>query len=858
VSASPAAPTPGARQRLLLRVERFARVHWRLVFLISIVTVVTAGWLGSRLRLESDVLRLVPRGHPQVDAFRQALEDFGSIDYLMVLLESDGRASPEVLEDFSDVFAERLAARDDLVERVEYRFQPDERFLELFYENALLFLSPDRLEELGGRLTDAAIRSRLRDHSLSLASPTTSLTEALVTQDPLDLLPLFVNRLLGHRGALKLDLSDGYYLSTDGRTLILLVKPRRPAQDLAFDRQLLDAALQAVEATRAELAEGGDGETVAALPAVSVRFGGTYALALQESELIFRDARFNLLFSLCAVAMLYWVCYRRVAALLYSSVPLMVGQAMTFAVAYLALGQLNSASSSFTALLMGLGTDFTIVMYARYVEERQRGLSMAEATEAMVGQTGLGVFTGAITSAGTFYAMCLSRFRGLFDLGFLIGSGILLCAVAIVFLLPAMISWNEGSRRRRSDPVGKLHLQGFGIERLIPFSARHPRVVITVVLAMAALGLVAARGLVFDDSLNALRSNRTEAARVQQDIATTFDASLSYMMVIARGADLDAAVARAAQVEARLAPFLSDGTIGSYDSVLTYLPPAPLQQAMIDAVRRDGTGRFDVARVRAAFLAGLEENGFRREAFDDFLRRMERFLEPQRPLSLKDLQDHGLGQLLDRYIRVEDGQVRIVTYLFPTDARWKREVPPGLVEALAAGDPEVVVTGSNVVGRALRGIFTRDVIRAVSAGLAIVFVLLLIDFRSLKLTLVAMAQLLTGVAMMLGAVRVLGFELNYVNAFVSTMILGVGIDYGIHLIHRLQELGGRVEEGLLETGKAVVIAAMTNMAGFGTLMLGNYPALRSFGAVALCGSLGCLLTSLTLVPALLARRPTAP
>jgi len=53
---------------------------------------------------------------------------------------------------------------------------------------------------------------------------------------------------------------------------------------------------------------------------------------------------------------------------------------------------------------MGLGTDFTIVMYARYVEERQRGANLAEATELMVGETGLGVFTGAITSAATFYA----------------------------------------------------------------------------------------------------------------------------------------------------------------------------------------------------------------------------------------------------------------------------------------------------------------------------------------------------------------------------------------------------------------------------------------------------------------------
>ena len=74
------------------------------------------------------------------------------------------------------------------------------------------------------------------------------------------------------------------------------------------------------------------------------------------------------------------------------------------------------------------------------------------------------------------------------------------------------------------------------------------------------------------------------------------------------------------------------------------------------------------------------------------------------------------------------------------------------------------------------------------------------------------------------------------------------------LVHRMSMSGGKVDSGLLETGKAVVIAALTNIAAFGTLALGNYPALRSFGMVAFLGSLSCLFTALTLVPALMARK----
>jgi len=850
-------PRLRGKQRVLLRIERFSRERYRVVFVMALLAVVVAVFLGSKLKLQSDVLELIPRGNPKVDTFREALRDFGTIDYLLILLEAGEEQGPEELEDFADILAEKLIAREDLVDVVEYRFQPDERFLELFYRNALLFLPYDTLPEFRDKLTDDAIRQQIRANRMSMASPAATLTQGLILNDPLGLMPFFIQRLLGHRGALQVDLSDGYYLSMDGKSLIMLIKPTQPSQKLDFNRTLLASVREMVTETRGEMEED-PGEITGAIEA---RFGGNYAVALEENGLILEDAKRNLSLSLVAVCVLYWLCYRRFAALLYSSVPLMVGQALTFGAAFVFLGgQLNAASSSFTALLMGLGTDFTIVMYARYVEERQAGESLARATERMVGETGLGVFTGVITSAGTFYAMCFSRFKGLDDLGFLIGTGILLCGVAIIFLLPAMITWNEGVRKRKSDSVKKLHLQSFLLEHLIPFSARYRWLTLLVVGALTAWGAWLGTRLEFDHGLNSLRSDRSESLKVQDEIAERFGASLSYMMAIARGTTLEEAVARAEQVEERLQPFVASGVLGSYDSILTYLPRAHEQEEIIEAVRNRTDAEFDPERIRTAFLLALDENGFRQEPFEVYLERMEAFLTPERPITLADLERQGLGRLVGRYVHRGPDEVRVVTYLFPTDPKWKKESPPGLEDQVSAGDPDIVVTGTNVVGVELKKIFYVDIFRAVSAGLILVFILLLVDFRSLKLSIIAMAQLVCGVVMMLGAMKLVGIRLNYVNSFVATMILGVGIDYSIHLIHRMHLTRGKVEPGLLETGKAVVMAALTNMAGFGTLTLGNYPALKSFGLMALIGSITCLFTSLTLVPALMAHPedPSAP
>lgn len=839
---------PGRKQRLLLRIERFSRERWRLVSVATLLLLGVSVSMGSRIRLESDVLRLIPEGNRQVDTFREALREFGSIDFLIVLLEAGDGEGPDDLEEFADAYAARLAAESELVESVEYRFRPDARFMELFSENALLFVPPSELQRIADRLTDEAIRSRVGENRLTLASPAGSMMGTLIHEDPLGLMPVLIDRLLAHRGALKVDLSDGYYLSGDGRSLIMLVKPTRPSQDLAFSRELVLAA-------RRIAAEAGDevGRSQEVSPSIRVRLGGNYAQVPEETVLLRETIVRSGVVSFVAVIALYWICYRRIAALFYSSVPLIVGQAFTFALAAATLGSLNSSSAGVPALLMGLGTDFTILMYARYVEERRLGADLATATERMVGETGLGVFTGAITSAGTFYAMCSSGFGGLRDLGFLVGTGILMCAVVIVFLLPAMIAWIDGRPAAASRSFERLRLRSIGLERLMPWSARRRGTVIAASVVVTVAAGWAGTRLDFDDSLAALRSNHSASYKVQQDVQERFGAALSYMMVIVEAPDTERAVALADTVRGRLDPLVASGTIASYDSILTYLPIRDQQERVLGILREGSHGAFDVERIAGTLERELQASGFRVEAFETYLAGVRRLLAPQRPITLDDLEGKGLGRIVDRYVHRDPSGVRLVTYLHTSDPRWRKRPPPGLVEAISRNDPGIVVTGTNVVGLELRNLFLRDAARAVILGLALVAVLLLVDFRSVRLTAVALAQLLTGVIWMLGGMRLLGTNINYANAFVATMIMGVGIDYSIHLVHRLHRNGGVLDDGALETGKGVVLAALTNVAGFGTLALGNYPAMRSFGIVALLGSITCLLTSLTLVPALMAR-----
>lgn len=136
--------------------------------------------------------------------------------------------------------------------------------------------------------------------------------------------------------------------------------------------------------------------------------------------------------------------------------------------------------------------------------------------------------------------------------------------------------------------------------------------------------------------------------------------------------------------------------------------------------------------------------------------------------------------------------------------------------------------------------------------LTVIFIILLLDFRNLKLALLAMVPLLAGSVWMIGFLKVLGFKLTFINVIGLPMIIGIGIDDGVHIIHRYK-LEGMNKTGLVfrSTGKAILLTSLTTMAGFGSLLIASYRGFVSLGIILVLGVGACFLTTLFFLPSLL-------
>jgi len=295
---------------------------------------------------------------------------------------------------------------------------------------------------------------------------------------------------------------------------------------------------------------------------------------------------------------------------------------------------------------------------------------------------------------------------------------------------------------------------------------------------------------------------------------------------------------------------VKDGTIGSYQSIATFVPSEQKQREVMARLAAGSTAEFSTARIEATLRAALADNGFRPDVYDGYLTGFNKALRPEEPLTVDTLQRLGLGEGLQRFVKKTQKGTMSIVYVYPIADKWPRTLPKGLQE-FRAKHPEGALTGVNLVSEALRNITYADATRASLLGLVLVFGLVWAGFRSFSRACLVFVPFIAGCTCMLGCMALLGLDFNFMNIFAGLMLVGTATDYAIYMIQRYDEDPEHFNRTATETGRAVVLAALMSVVGFATFAISHYPGVRSLGFAAVIGIALSCLASITLLPALL-------
>ncbi len=805
--------------------------------LISIGSVLLAG----RLTIDPDFANLIPESYPSVASLEKIRDTIGAGE-VSVDLAIESPSFTANLAFAEALVPQAMALRDSITDEPLFLREELRRDTEFMADNGLYFATDEELSTLTTWLEDQVIEAKLAANPFFF-----SLDEEEEEEDTeVESLEEVFDQIVGPE----------YRVSADSTILVVRFFVPGSSSNVDYIEAVYGRLRNVIQqvgpsAYHTEMQTHLAGrlwrqriEVRAITDDVIGSFGaGAFAVLLVLMAYFFAKA-----IQLRGRKSVWSELARAPVTALLIGVPLLMSLVWTAAIGFLAYETLNLFSSTLGLVLFGLGIDYGIHFYARYIEERGAGHSVEDAAENTFMSTGQAIAVGALTTAAAMYVLMAADFKGFSEFGFLAGTGVLVALISTLHVLPALLVLCER--------WGVLHF-----ERSHPVKAvvRGPLVGARGLLAGCALvtiiALFMAPGVEFEYRFSVLEPEYEDWIAVNSKVAAAysdFNRRNPAYIVVDNPAEAPAvADALRARMERDTVLHVIDAdsfrtTIRGVETLQDRFPLEPEKQ----------TARIaQIAYIRDSLLTDPVL------ATDADLERIRRAAQTRTPLAVEDV-----PELLSERFMSKTGELGGYITILPgvglSDGRKSMAFAEDVANITIADGKTYHAGSPSIVAADVLRLMRQESPYMVLATLIIVMLLMWINFGQFRWALLAMMPLVVGVIWMILFMQLFGMRLNFYNLFVIPAIIGIGNDAGAHLVHRYREEGaGTLWRTLRSTGEHVTMGAVTTMVGFGGLLLSFHPGLNTIGALAITGIGATLLAALLFLPALIQvqedRRPSS-
>lgn len=874
----------------LLRRLAHAVYYWRLWFIYPQIVLfgICVWYTYSCLEFDMSRNNLVGSGKRYHQLFMKFKENFNVREDTVIVVESE---DPEKNRQFVERIGAKLETQTNLFSEVFYKGD-----LKMLGPKALLFLDEPTLQEMHRTLGEfrpfvsnfaratnlnslfALVNQQFRTAGRQQNTNTDALISALpALQRIVDLGTDSIQRsgmapspgVTALFGAGEKAQEQQYLTFAKGR--IYLVNARTVRQD---------QSAEGVEKMREIIAQ-----TLAEVPGVNVGLTGEAVLEVDEMVQSQKDSLVATILSLVVCALLFIVSYRETGRPLKATAALIIGLGYTMGFTTLVVGHLNILTITFFPILIGLAIDFGVHLITRYEEELRKGESQHVALDRAMINTGLGIFTGCFTTAGAFFAMAFTDFKGIQEMGIITGGGMILSLVPMMTFLPATML-----RGRQNKLDHDYHPHKSTRARLERIWLDRPVTVVVVVLLLSAAAVIPAQKVYFDYNLLHMQSRGLPAVEFQHKLINSASKSVLYGAVVAQSKE------DALRLESKLTNLPA---VKSVDSMAKFLvgdqrprmelvgrikeevegirfPPVDTEPVLVDELSRTlwylhgylGLALEEVARNNKPDL--LKSLGDLRHSIEKFRHMMLNADRKQASARLGAYQRALFEDLRDTFhaIRTQDNSSPLteeglppnlrsrfvgknglhLLQVYPKEDVWQREAQERFVQEVRTVAPDV--TGTPVQLLEYTTLLKNSYIQAAYYSLAAIVVLIFFHFRSINSVILSLIPVAVGMLWTSGLMGLLDVPFNPANIMTLPLVIGIGVTNGVHILNRFAE---EHNPSILSrsTGKAVIVSALTTIAGFGALIPAKHQGIQTLGIVMSLGVAMCMIVAVTFLPAVL-------
>jgi predicted RND superfamily exporter protein len=893
------------REKMLKGLAQFhARKPWFMLITVLVITIILGG-LSSQLSLTMRWSDLLPSGDKRTVQFNKIIEEFKSSTSIIVLVQGEEQRMKQFADELAPLLLQSSDPENDFkyINRVDYKTE-----INFLRNHGFMLIKEKDLKNVKDIFTDPNLSGLLFNLNNSMEKEYIGDNESISTREKEDNAVAFLDGIaylietLKRRGsedqvadseaisaADKLLFGEPYFLSYDKKALILNAIPNFSMMDTELLVKGTDAAQQVVD------------NLLKKYPDIEAGLTGMIPIGHDEMVYSQQSLGYTTLIALIAILIMLIISFRMWIAPLFALFNLLIGIVWAIGLTAIVVGQLNIMTQMMAVILLGLGIDFSIHIISAFTEQRAKGESIERAMVNTFLKSGKGIVTGAFTTSFAFLTMIISSSRGMKELGLVMGIGLLAILFETLLFLPVLLVFRERRREKKQKQKVQKDISFQFLGKYATWLGKYYRFTIMTSIILTILFVWAATNITFDQNYLNIEPEGLTSIVLQDTMLEKFDLSMDYAMVVADNVEESRKFAES---------YRDVGSVAMVEDISLYLPSQNQQDlrkpyvnqiretisksSVRKTIRKDERKNIiqEIERLEMnimemqdmAFIGGqdkvddkckeivgsLDESDsqniiqellkiFQVSEPDLLLKRLTEFQQifgnhfknsSIQMCNISPIRIEELPQsILDRYSNKSLNQFLVT--VFPAGSIWKNA---DFLKRFADDMEHVTdkATGMPPIFRALIEIIGRDGRNALFLTLIIVFGLLWIDFRSARHALIALIPLAAGILWMIGLMYLSGQQFTVMNIMGLPMILGIGIDDGVHIVHRWVHEGKyQLKIIFASTGKAILLTSLTTMLAFGSLIFSIWRGFGHLGAALFVGVAACFITTILILPGII-------
>ena len=882
-----------------------AQYPWKMVIVVLIITIIM-GVFAAQLEQSMRWTDLLPTKSEKTIQYNKVINEFVTATNIIVVVEGE----EEKIKAFTEAVVPQIKLATDpkdgqlYAKRIDYKQDVD-----FIREHGLMLLKADNLKNMKELYQNPNLVPLLTNLNNSFEKEYVGKEESISTREKEDNTIIILDSISNlisvmkdyssgkihspeeaQKAVDKLLLGEPYLLSYDKQALIINVIPNFSITDMSKMVSGTDTIQKVINQALKDYPE--------------VKAGLTGMIPLGRDEMVYGEQSmgYTSIIAFIAILILLILSFRMWAAPLFALLNLAIGLIWAIGLAAILVKSLNIMTSMVAVILIGLGIDFSIHIISIFTENRSAGKPINTAMEETFLKSGKGILTAGLTTCAAFLALVISSSRGMKEMGIVSSTGLFAILIVTFLFLPSLLALRERRLEKKlaegkikAKPVSKdISFQSFGTgSRWL--SQRYTATLICAVLITIFL-LNSATKISFDHNYMNMEAKGLTSITLQDTILDKFDLSMDYALLLTNS------IEESREMTKELKNIKS---VALVDDISMYLPSfeeqqkripiiQEINQAISSATLKDNLteaefnqlllelerlemnimeiqdmafiGGQDKVDRKCGEIVGDPDNPQSKSIISEFINHLEnnrlegikgleefqKYAAPyfkKSALKMSAAENVELDDLpssiLDRY--ANRNRTQFLMTIFPSGNIWQdADYLNRFTNDLDRVSEKA--TGMAPVMRELIRVIGNDGKNAALLTILVVFLLLWIDFRKIKYAILAMIPLVTGFVWMVGLMKLLGMQLTIVNVMGLPMIIGIGIDYGVHVVHRWRiEETGKVNKIFASTGKAILLSAITTMLAFGSLIFSIWRGFGSLGGAMFIGVGACFLSTVIIL-----------